>query len=397
MEADFIISVIFLPKKNPMSQQLFPPEIIENTTEAHFHSNNRSFHWIYLSLLILVLTGIAILPVISVDVTSQSRGVIRTKNENTLIIPAFYGRVTKTFLEEGRHIQYGDTLVILESDRLDAQLENSMKLFETNLLFLEDLKCLSRDQPQQLKTPKYKNEWNKYTAGIREFDIKLKLLQEDFNQQKYLYSEKVIAEIDFLKSENNLETVKSQLELFKQEMKNNWQFEISRLELENEDIRSSIKQLRDEKSQYVITAPASGSLLEVIGVQTGSFVSPGQKLAEISLDEALIAECYVNSSDIGYLRSGQKVRFQFDAFNYNQWGLLEGKVSKISEDVIVVENQPVFKVRCELPSTYLQLKTGHKGVLKKGMTLTGRFVMTRRTLFQLLFDKVDDWLNPKII
>ncbi len=380
-----------------MSQQLFPPEIIENTTEAHFHSNNRSFHWIYLSLLILVLTGIAILPVISVDVTSQSRGVIRTKNENTLIIPAFYGRVTKTFLEEGRHIQYGDTLVILESDRLDAQLENSMKLFETNLLFLEDLKCLSRDQPQQLKTPKYKNEWNKYTAGIREFDIKLKLLQEDFNQQKYLYSEKVIAEIDFLKSENNLETVKSQLELFKQEMKNNWQFEISRLELENEDIRSSIKQLRDEKSQYVITAPASGSLLEVIGVQTGSFVSPGQKLAEISLDEALIAECYVNSSDIGYLRSGQKVRFQFDAFNYNQWGLLEGKVSKISEDVIVVENQPVFKVRCELPSTYLQLKTGHKGVLKKGMTLTGRFVMTRRTLFQLLFDKVDDWLNPKII
>ena len=380
-----------------MSQQLFPPEIIENTTEAHFHSNNRSFYWIYLSLLVLVLTGIALLPVISVDVTSQSRGVIRTKNENSFIIPAFYGRVTKTFLEEGRHIQYGDTLVILESDRLDARLENSLKLLETNLLFLEDLKRLSLDQPQQLKTPKYKNEWNKYTAGIREFEIKLELLQEDFNQQKYLYSEMVIAKIDFLKSKNNLETVKSQLELFKQEMKNNWQFEISRLQLENEDIRSSIKQLRDERSQYVITAPASGSLLGVVGVQAGSFVSPGQKLAEISPDEALIAECYVNSSDIGYLRSGQKVRFQFDAFNYNQWGLLEGKVSKISEDVIVFENQPVFKVRCELPSTYLQLKTGHKGVLKKGMTLTGRFVMTRRTLFQLLFDKVDDWLNPKII
>jgi len=299
-----------------MSQQLFPPEIIENTTEAHFHRNSKSFHWIYLSLLLLVLAGIALLPVISVDVTSQSRGVIRTKNENTSIIPAFYSRVTKTFLEEGRHINSGDTLVILESERLDVQLENSIKQLETNLLFVKDLKYLFGAQPRQLKTPEYKNEWNKYTAGIKEFDIKLELLQEDYDQQKYLYSEKVIAEIDFLKSKNNLETVQSQLELFKQETKNRWQFEISRLQMENEDIRSSIRQLKEEKSQYVITAPVSGSLLGVVGVQAGSLVSPGQKLAEISPDEALVAECYVNSSDIGYLRNGQEVRFQFDAFNY---------------------------------------------------------------------------------
>lgn len=380
-----------------MSKQLFPPEIIEHTTETHFFENSKPFRWIYLSFLFIILSGIGLLPVISVDVTSQSRGVIRTKNENTAIIPAFYGRVTKTFLEEGCHVQSDDTLVILESERLNAQLDNSLKLLETNLLFLEELKYLSQAKPQQLKTPKYKNEWNKYTAGIKEFDIKLELLQEDYDQQKYLYSEKVIAEIDLLKSKNNLETVQSQLELFKQETKNNWQFEISRLQLENEDVRSSIKQLKEEKSHYVITAPVSGSLLGVIGVQAGSFVSPGQKLAEISPDEALVAECYVNSSDIGYLRNGQEVRFQFDAFDYNQWGLMKGTVINIPEDVIIVENQPVFKVRCKLSSNYLQLKTGQKGLLKKGMMLTGRFVMTRRTLFQLLFDKVDDWLNPKII
>ena len=133
------------------------------------------------------------------------------------------------------------------------------------------------------------------------------------------------------------------------------------------------------------------------GIQPGSFVSPGQKLAEISPEDKLIAECYVASSNIGYIKNGQTVRFQFDAFDYNQWGLLKGEVTKISEDVIVIDKQPVFKVRCKLPSTYLQLKNGQKGYLKKGMTLTGRFILTRRTLFQLLFDKVDDWLNPKMI
>ncbi|MGQ1948577.1 HlyD family secretion protein [Geofilum sp. OHC36d9] len=236
-----------------------------------------------------------------------------------------------------------------------------------------------------------------YTAGLKEFLIKLELLQEDYDQQKYLYSEKVIAQKDFLKSKNNLETLQSQLELFKQKTKNSWQFEISRLQMENEDIKSSIRQLKEEKNQYIITAPMSGSLLGVEGIQAGSFVSPGQKLAEISPDESLVAECYVNSSDIGYLRNGQKVRFQFDAFDYNQWGLMEGKVINIPDDIIVIKNQPVFRVRCELSSNYLQLKTGQKGFLKKGMTLTGRFVMTRRTLFQLIFDEVDDWLNPKIM
>jgi HlyD family secretion protein len=36
-------------------------------------------------------------------------------------------------------------------------------------------------------------------------------------------------------------------------------------------------------------------------------------------------------------------------------------------------------------------------MIKKGMTVQVRFLVTRRTLFQLLFDKADDWLNPNRI
>jgi len=31
------------------------------------------------------------------------------------------------------------------------------------------------------------------------------------------------------------------------------------------------------------------------------------------------------------------------------------------------------------------------------MTLQARFLVTERTLFQLLYDKADDWLNPNLI
>jgi HlyD family secretion protein len=54
----------------------------------------------------------------------------------------------------------------------------------------------------------------------------------------------------------------------------------------------------------------------------------------------------------------------------------------------------VFKVRCVLDSNQLHLKIGFTGNIKKGMTVQARFVVTRRSLWQLLFDKIDDWVNP---
>jgi HlyD family secretion protein len=51
-------------------------------------------------------------------------------------------------------------------------------------------------------------------------------------------------------------------------------------------------------------------------------------------------------------------------------------------------------VKCVLDQDHLALKNGFQGRLKKGMTLQARFFVTERSLFQLLYDDVNDWLNP---
>jgi HlyD family secretion protein len=56
----------------------------------------------------------------------------------------------------------------------------------------------------------------------------------------------------------------------------------------------------------------------------------------------------------------------------------------------------MFKVKCTFKSPTLMLKNGVKGQLKKGMSLQARFILTRRSLFQLLFDRTDDWINPEL-
>jgi len=86
-----------------------------------------------------------------------------------------------------------------------------------------------------------------------------------------------------------------------------------------------------------------------------------------------------------------------DAFNYNQWGTILGEVVEISDDLTTVsENSVAFRVICKLEDLTLSLSNGIEGTVKKGMTYNGRFVIANRSLFQLLFDKVDDWINPSV-
>ena len=57
---------------------------------------------------------------------------------------------------------------------------------------------------------------------------------------------------------------------------------------------------------------------------------------------------------------------------------------------------PTFKVRCKLQNMSLTYKSNTVNV-KKGMTVNANFFLTRRTLAQLFYDDISDWLNPNVM
>jgi HlyD family secretion protein len=131
------------------------------------------------------------------------------------------------------------------------------------------------------------------------------------------------------------------------------------------------------------------------------YVHSGQKIVELSPDGDLVAECYIAPKDIGFIRKSQNCNIQIDAYNYNQWGMLTGHVKEIFKDVQYSneggQQYSYYLIYCEIDSDRLSLKNGYEGVVKKGMTLTSRMIVTERTIAQLLYDKVDNWLNPNLM
>jgi len=57
----------------------------------------------------------------------------------------------------------------------------------------------------------------------------------------------------------------------------------------------------------------------------------------------LIVESTISPNDIGLIKKNQTVKFQIDAFNYNQWGLLEGKVIDIDRNITIQGEQAFLK------------------------------------------------------
>lgn len=377
-------------------KQLFPVEIIENTTQAHLVKHQIKTKIVYLVIIFITIIICFSLPFIYVDVSTQSRGVIKTPVENNTLQSAIYAQIEDVNIFENKAVNIGDTLLWLKTDELDEQISRLGEKQVENELFIEDLNRLLSGNAN-LSTPKYTTEYAQYRAKVGEQRVDLKQQEREYVTSKKLFEKGVEARHDYEQVQSKYEASKSQLQLLKEQQLATWQAEKTRLELENKDSYSQLLQIEKRKSQYYIIAPITGNVIQCIGLQKGSFLSPGQSIAQITSSDSLIVECYVSPSDIAYIAVGQKVFFQMDAFDYQQWGLLEGRVDEIISDIVELNNQPFFKVWCTTDRNYLELSNGYRGNLKRGMSTTARFFLTRRSLAQLLFDKIDNWLNPKIM
>jgi HlyD family secretion protein len=366
-----------------------------NTLENLIAKNKTKSISIYLVLILAILIFLVLLPVIKIDISSQSRGIVRSTTDNVPLTSLVNGKVTFVHLKNNSIVQKGDTLVQLTQENLDTEKATNQEVSSTVQDQVNDLSLVVLGRSNTLKTPAIQQEWYSYASKQSELQSKISQAKIGYDRNKQLYDKGVIARAEFEKYSFDYTYAQQALSGFEKNQRSVWQNKKRELEEQLKNLNGTLQKINVESKNYVITAPLSGTIENFSGIQTGSFLNASQPIATISAVDQLIVESTVSPNDIGLIQKNQKVKFQLDAFNYNQWGLLEGKVIDIDRNITIQGEQAFFKVRCALNSTAMQLQSGYKTQITKGMTLTTRYIITRRSLFDLLFDKVDDWLNPK--
>jgi len=386
-----------------MRKKLFPPEIIDFSTAKLIHDYSRKSFLIYNTVLFAVISCFIALFFINVDVGVRGSGVLRPLQERVIITSPVDGKIVRFLVAANQNVKQGDTLLVLEDVQYQSQMQNLI-IRQTELSdLLDDLQSLiTMSKPMdKLKTPFYRQAYSSYWYDLSEREIKLDLLKKRYTRDKKLYEAKVIPTAEFEWTENEYNAAALNIKLFKNKQANQWQYDMLTYNNELRDLRVKIEQLYNQSERLTLISPCDGNIQQISGLQENMFVLTSQVIMEISPDSELIAECYVTPKDIGFIKEGMRARFQMQAYNYNDWGMITGKVHSISKDVFLNQNaggyqEAFFKVHCTLDTLRMQLKNGYSISLQKGLTFNVRFVVTERTLFQLLYDKVDNWLNPAI-
>ena len=379
---------------------LHPDTIIEHTTEAYLPRVSVRSQLIYTTILLAVIAATVALPFICVDISVQSQGVVRPVAEKNELKSLVNATVAEVLVRENNKVQVGQPLIRFQTAALDGKFRINQAQQKEKQAFIQDLTHLvglnKSDllKPQHLQSPLYRQQYVQFTFVASEQLITQKKRAEELGVDRKLYADKVIAKRELEDKEFAYQSAHGQYLTVVEKQLSQWQADLTTQKLELTELKAQEKQLRQEKEWYTIHAPVAGTVGQFSGKYPGSPVQAGEVLGVISPDSNLVVECYVSPKDIGHLRANMLARLQVDAFNYNQWGMIEGYITEVSNDFFVLDQQPVFKVKCRLKQNYLLLPNGYQGHLKKGMTVRARFVVTSRTLWQLLYDKADDWLNP---
>jgi HlyD family secretion protein len=357
---------------------------------------------IYLGCITFCIITLGAIPYLKTDVSVRSSALIRPASEVNVIRCISSGKIKETYAAENKKVKAGELLYVIDSETLNEQekffqekISLKKSLTKDVELVIEASKTPSATKPI-FNSAVYRQSYFTYQQKVIEAQTSYNKAKQAFDRQYKLYQEKVIAAMEFENFQFELKKAEDAIAQLKETQRSQWQSELKTLHEEKNEMESQLVRIQKEKALLTITAPVSGTLQNLTGVYVGSNVFANQELGQISPDTSMLVIAYVQPNDIGFIKKDMNVRLQVDAFNYNQWGMATGKVIAVPQDIKIIDNKPVFEVRCSLNKDFLQLKSGYKGYLKKGMTLQARFIVTERSLWQLLYDKVDDWVNPNL-
>lgn len=385
-----------------MAMQLFPAEIIDNTVEAYMPTVTVKSQLIFITVILAIILSLAALPFVKVNVSVNSPGMVRTVSEKSELTSSVPGRVATWLVSENQSVTAGQNLVVLGTEMQDNKLSLLRFQMREKQQYIRDLTQLVRLDNEHLTEIKglqsslYAQQYNQLQFQLQDNQYQQRKLQGELQTDRQLQKEQLISARELSEKEYNYKRLTAEYKSAIERQIGLWQADLTTHQIALTELQSQEVQLLKEKELFIIKAPVSGTVQQVAGKYSGSAIQAGESLGIISPDSSLLVECYVSPKDIGLVEQGMDIVYQVDAFNYNDWGFAKGKVLEISQDFQVINEQPVFRVKCILQTKSLQLKNGYKADLKKGMTLRARFVVAERSLWQLLYDKMDDWLNPNI-
>ena len=372
-----------------------------------------------------------------VDETGNARGRLEPQGRVYTVEAPVMGTVSEVLVEENQFVKAQQPLLILESKPVEVELEQVRTKIESQRNELAQLKLLKNQLLLTLNTQKQQNESEllekqaqlaQTQQNIQHLQISRSLAEEAYSEaqnevQRYLKAETqgIISKIQVVEKEDLvrerkrlLEQAKSDLEQAKlrlQEQQKNYQSsihsgniavlrndeqlkeietQIGTLTSQVKENQSQIDSLSYQLEQRIIKAPANGFVFQLPAQKPGSVLESGVLVAEIAPEQtSLVVKAQMPSSESGFLEPEMPVKLKFDAYPFQDYGVIEGELVKISPTTKVIDTEAgkieAYELEIELEQNYIF--TRNKRIrLKPGQKVTAEVIIRQRRLIDFVLD-----------
>ncbi|BAY98956.1 HlyD family secretion protein [Tolypothrix tenuis PCC 7101] len=175
-----------------------------------------------------------------------------------------------------------------------------------------------------------------------------------------------------------------------EEQLKNLDTETTTLQAEIAQTNSQINSLQLQLQQRVLKSPIAGRVFQLPIQRPGAVVQPGTMVAEIAPEDSpLIIRAQMPTSESGSLRKGLPVKLKFDAYPFQDYGIIEGELLEISPTTLEIDTPngkiAAYNLEISLKSNCIPSKNKCTP-LRPGDTATAEVIVRQRRIIDFLLD-----------
>ncbi len=367
------------------------------------------------------------------------------------LVQAFDGGVVSGILvEEGDIVESGELLMRIDATRYEADVREGRAEYLSLLARAARLEALASGQPLEMlaavieEAPSLaeresrlyqsaRNELAERRSGVLEqlnqrieeldearaqqnqLQRSLDLTREELELTRPLLRSGAVAEVEVLRLERDVANAEGELEQVEAEVRRrqssveeaerkiseveltatvDWQERLGEAESRLSSLEANIDGLEDRVRYTELRAPVRGIVQRLFVTTQGGVVQPGQETMElIPLNDRLLLEVRISPQDIAFLRPGLPAIVRLSAYDFAQYGGVEGTVEQISADTITDDDDNTFYlVRVGLRRDDVEQEvaeaTNQNVEIIPGMTATVDILTGKRTVLDYLLKPI---------
>jgi HlyD family secretion protein len=227
----------------------------------------------------------------------------------------------------------------------------------------------------------------------------LQLAEETFDANSFLFQDKVISKQELrdqkgklVSKQMNLPQLESSilsnenLQITKQKEIDELEHNISQQKIIFQQALQTLKSATSEwEKKYIIKAATNGKAIFSSPLQENQFLQSGKTIGFVNPSNSkYFAQITLPQNNFGKVEKGQKVQLRFDAYPYQEFGIVEGKLKYISK----LPSDSGFLAYIELPkgltTNYHQQIQYQNGLKSEALIITREARLSQRIYYSLI-------------